>query len=157
ADEREYNLDSYIREFTSSDPSVAIVESDGVIKAVGEGSADITVAVDVGGVLLKDSITVQVSGSIASIKYDFKDGRDSIIDKAGWEIADSNSSGGYRDQPYGIQVQSEKDEYIKIAFDVPVDGYYTVKFIGAGAGGGAIVDLYVDDFFIGQFDFYSKE
>lgn len=155
ADEKEYNLDSYVREFTSSDSDVVAVKPDGSIEAVGEGSAAITVSVDINGVSLEDKVTIDVFGVISSIKYDFKDGIDATIEKNGWQIVESNASNSYRNQSYGVQVQSDNvGEYIKIALNVPVDGYYTVKFVGAGAGGGGIVDLLVDDFFVGQFDFY---
>lgn len=100
----------------------------------------------------------QISGDDGRITYDFKAGVDSTIDQDGWEIEESNSSGGYRNQPYGIQVQSNGiGEYFKVAFHVPVDGFYTIKFIGAGAGGGAIADIMVDDYSVGQIDFYSKD
>lgn len=88
------------------------------------------VLADIDGVLLEDTINVEVLGLISSINYDFKEGIDSTIERNGWEIIESNAFDVYRNQPYGIQIQSNNvGEYIKIAFGVPVSGYYTIKSI----------------------------
>ena len=139
--------------YTSDNPSVATV-ANGVVTGISAGTTNIRVSVTLGGITEISIVTVKVIGDIQTVKYDFKAGVTATIEANGWRVEASNAS--YRNQPYGIQVQSNNiGDYITMAINVPADGYYTLKFTGAGAGGGAIADLSLDDIFVGQIDFYS--
>lgn len=139
--------------YVSDNPNVASVNN-GVVTGVSAGTANIRISVTLGGITEITTVAVKVIGDILTVKYDFRAGVTATIETNGWRVEGSNAS--YRNQPYGIQVQSNNiGDYITMAINVPADGYYTLKFTGAGAGGGAISDLSLDDIFVGQIDFYS--
>ena len=48
----------------------------------------------------------------------------------------------------------ESDIALKIV--VPEDGYYTANLFGFGYNAGAVSALYVDDIYLGQYDYYSQ-
>ncbi|MFD0958388.1 S-layer homology domain-containing protein [Paenibacillus chungangensis] len=97
---------------------------------------------------------------LESIKYDFRQDMNSGINELGWEIADMHPDlmlpGRVRNQSYGLQIQSGKiGQYVIIDINVPEDSLYTVKFNGAGYGGGGIGSLYIDEFNVGSYNFFS--
>lgn len=139
--------------YSSDNVNIASVDN-GKVSAVGAGIANIKVSVTLNGITECVNIPFEVFGTIRFVKYDFKKGITSTIEKNGWRVLGSDAP-SYRDQAYGIQVQSDKDQYITFEIDVPTAGYFTPKFTGASSGGGAVADIMLDNIFIGQTDFYS--
>ncbi|HEY8401940.1 MAG TPA: Ig-like domain-containing protein, partial [Cytophagaceae bacterium] len=156
-DGREADLSGATIIYTSSAPHVVAVDENGIVTAGVGGTANINVKVELNGVTKMADITFNVISEINTYVYDLR--KENImtniedIDVNGWIVQECSAN--YRHQVYGIQVQTNSlNQYIKFAVKVPQSGFYTVKFTGAGATGGAIADIIVDDMYVGTFDFY---
>lgn len=95
------------------------------------------------------------------VTYDFKklgglEGAPEV--QPGWSIAEVVSTHDYcYEASYGFHVENydTDNRYASFNFDVPTTGVYGLKFKGFLAGGGALVDVIVDNQVVGQYDFFG--
>ena len=95
-----------------------------------------------------------------TVTYDFHNlGLTGQGTQEGWSIKDKyDESLALSPQPYGAQIENDaSDGWVTFNFDVSIEGWYEIKFLGALAGGGGLTDIIVDGNKIGQYDFYSGD
>jgi uncharacterized protein YjdB len=142
--------------YTSSNPAIVEVESTGAgtakVIARSAGRAYVTAAATLDGVTRESTLEFNVGVEPETIVYDFKQGAG--LPESGWELGD-RSVGTITSQPYGLLVPSNKiGDYVTFRISVPQDGYYEVRFNGAGDRGGAIAAASVDGMEVGTYGFY---
>lgn len=72
----------------------------------------------------------------------------------GWSIAETSTGVTNRQQNFGMAVMSTAvGDYVKLHFEVPAAGTYSIKYRGAIAGGGAIGSVNIDSQNLGEYNY----
>ncbi|MBQ2741408.1 MAG: S-layer homology domain-containing protein [Oscillospiraceae bacterium] len=162
--------------FESSDEKIATVDANGVVTGKSEGRVTITAFVTIDGATVSGTFDIDVSDTAMTYDFevDFSNGYKvegetpytATVEKNGWQVnldetdayLATSSSAKITQQSYGLLVSSDfAEDRNNVTFDfyVPSTGTYNISFRGTTFSNGAVGYIYIDNKFVGEYDFYS--